>query len=808
MWTNIFGDADKAKERIAAALEKTSDMLNEKASEHASWLKKESEKDSTTYTSLIEIEEQEPRTATQANYNTNNEGQNKVKNFVQQKDEMLGKMQIGWGNVLNATRKHVADAQQQINISGLFQNNSDHRELSLPLDVEALRDAEVVYVTDKLITMGHPYMQSTTDGSITPQRKLAAVGHLLRKRHAGRFMVWDLSEVEYDYSFFDNEVLPFHFPGSPSPPLGMLLKLLLSIESWLKADSRNVAVFHCLTGKGRTSTVLASFLCWTGEAGFHDPVKALEYIAACKRCPPDSLTIPSQRRYASYFSNMLDGVRPHQPPLVLKRIIMSEAPLYSKAPAKLISENSEIVGEEGYAKQFGCAPYLQIFKAGKLLLTTTANLPSDRQDKDDLPFCLPSDGPISFPVEVFIQGDILIRCRHLTRSGQRVSMFRAAFHTGYVATTKVLRLTKSQLDGACTDRRFGDDFFLDLIFEACELNEASKHLVPSMSNVSSDNIEKLDSTEARATEEENQSKTNNDKTKRATSSGNKSISSNEANERRKQGTLSNEQHSKEKEKDVIASTYDSMLHRDSRFWDVIAARRNEHFSNTHANSKQFEEGSSVLSGPTIGRRRDFSKDLGTVASNINNGSTEQGKQIQGISPMDTFSIGDGFGDIFGDSFPKADLQETHVEEKKKAKPSNSRKKDSLMEALMAIDDDLPTSNDQGEGGGKKDSLSQDDALFDNDESGVLKNEKTVGKSKAEGESDVKVNVASTDEDGLSKSDFDKNKESKISESENNPDVAFDLADVTSADGSGFEFEDDDEDDADLEDLENFLTQKK
>lgn len=32
----------------------------------------------------------------------------------------------------------------------------------------------------------------------------------------------------------------------------------------------NTAVFHCLTGKGRTSTVLASFLSWTGEAGFHN----------------------------------------------------------------------------------------------------------------------------------------------------------------------------------------------------------------------------------------------------------------------------------------------------------------------------------------------------------------------------------------------------------------------------------------------------------------------------------------------------------------------------------------------------------
>jgi hypothetical protein len=145
--------------------------------------------------------------------------------------------------------------------------------------------------------------------------------------------VWNLSEVDYDVSILDDQVLTFTFPGSPSPPLGMLLKLLVSMENWMKADDRNVAVVHCLTGKGRTSTVLGAFLCWMGEAGFGDIHQALTYIARCKQMSPNELTIPSQRRYASYFKNMLDGVRPSQPPLLLKRIIMSEAPKVSTSTA-------------------------------------------------------------------------------------------------------------------------------------------------------------------------------------------------------------------------------------------------------------------------------------------------------------------------------------------------------------------------------------------------------------------------------------------------------------------------------------------
>ena len=63
-----------------------------------------------------------------------------------------------------------------------------------------------------------------------------------------------------------------------------------------------------------------------GEAGFGNINEAIEYIAKCKRMDSMTLTIPSQRRYAGYFKNVLDGVKPSQPPLLLKRIIMSEAP--------------------------------------------------------------------------------------------------------------------------------------------------------------------------------------------------------------------------------------------------------------------------------------------------------------------------------------------------------------------------------------------------------------------------------------------------------------------------------------------------
>ena len=98
-----------------------------------------------------------------------------------------------------------------------------------------------------------------------------------KSKHAGRFMIWNISEESYDYSKFAEQVLEYKFPGHPAPPLGLLFKICSSVESWLDADENNVAVIHCLTGKGRTAALMACVLTWIGE--FNSPVEALQYIA-------------------------------------------------------------------------------------------------------------------------------------------------------------------------------------------------------------------------------------------------------------------------------------------------------------------------------------------------------------------------------------------------------------------------------------------------------------------------------------------------------------------------------------------------
>ena len=42
------------------------------------------------------------------------------------------------------------------------------------------------------------------------------------------------------------QVLEFGFPDHHSPPLDMLFKIVLTMHNWLKADTSNIAVVHCL----------------------------------------------------------------------------------------------------------------------------------------------------------------------------------------------------------------------------------------------------------------------------------------------------------------------------------------------------------------------------------------------------------------------------------------------------------------------------------------------------------------------------------------------------------------------------------
>ncbi|KAL3668422.1 hypothetical protein V7S43_006510 [Phytophthora oleae] len=402
---------------------------------------------------------------------------------------MMGFMQKAKVVAASAAKEGAVKARKALDAADM---DALQRRLSYALDRSTgevnLELLNFSYITDNIVAMGFPNMNLGTNRTLLKDNPIDLIAMYLNGNHGGHYMIWNLSEETYDYTYFDNQVLEFNFPGHPAPPLGLVFKICSSIESWLQADEKNLAAVHCLTGKGRTGTVIACYLAWVGQ--FPNAMESLEFVAEQRQTSVEKLTIPSQRRYIQYFNNVMEGVKPRSSPLLLRRVIINTIPVFGERrvlePAKKDSstdDGSETVGVEGESLtsaapaenitqeeemtetiEEGCCPYLQIFKGGKLVFTTTWQ---DMEDGHGIQWASADDGSVSFNVNCMLQGDILIRCRHLTDAGERVSMFRGAFHTGYIPQG-ILRLTKAQLDGACSDPRFDQDFFVDLIFADVE----------------------------------------------------------------------------------------------------------------------------------------------------------------------------------------------------------------------------------------------------------------------------------------------------------------------------------------------------
>lgn len=239
-----------------------------------------------------------------------------------------------------------------------------------------------------------------------------------------------------------------------------------------------------------------------------------------------ALVSPSQLRYVQYFALALDGVKPRSgaaAPLILRRVVAFGVPVLARMPPSSVHEevllstatSSDATREAGMAaggglqgltsalteelrevgaaaKSFlgglresttgegqsssilsaaalpvataGYRPSLQVFRGGRLVHSSAWDNGNGGTASVDDGWVSVEDGAAKFTMDVPLSGDVLIRCRHMgTSPGERETIWRAAFHTGYI-TACSLRLSKRQLDMACDDARVSEDAFVEFFF--------------------------------------------------------------------------------------------------------------------------------------------------------------------------------------------------------------------------------------------------------------------------------------------------------------------------------------------------------
>lgn len=301
-------------------------------------------------------------------------------------------------------------------------------------------EQDVTYITDRVLIMGYP---DAPDRGRTPQ----SVATLLNDLHGNDYVVWNLSEKQYDDTPFYGQVMDFRFPGYPAPPLAQLFKLCMSMESWLTSDPNNVVVVHCMTGRGRSVTIVSCLLEWMGQASRAGD--ALLFACRKRRAHVEQALVPTQIRYVQMFHDIIQGKRPHSRPVTIKRVALHGGPQLEE-------------------------PNFQIFKNGKCLFSSSEPDESSGTTQD-----APGDGAhaeashdeaalLAFAVETAFQGDILLRLRYKEKSsGKFLSLFRYGLHTGYTKSGK-LTLRRQNLDGASVDPRCSDEMSVEIALAAAE----------------------------------------------------------------------------------------------------------------------------------------------------------------------------------------------------------------------------------------------------------------------------------------------------------------------------------------------------
>ncbi|XP_071379587.1 phosphatidylinositol 3,4,5-trisphosphate 3-phosphatase TPTE2-like, partial [Centroberyx affinis] len=134
-------------------------------------------------------------------------------------------------------------------------------------------DLDLTYVTDRVIAMSFP-----SSGKQSFYRNpIKEVARFLDTKHEGHYKVFNLcSEKGYDPKFFHYRVERVFIDDHNVPSLEDMLKYTANVRDWMSADPKNIIAIHCKGGKGRTGTLVCTWLIDSNQ--FESAQDSLEYF--------------------------------------------------------------------------------------------------------------------------------------------------------------------------------------------------------------------------------------------------------------------------------------------------------------------------------------------------------------------------------------------------------------------------------------------------------------------------------------------------------------------------------------------------
>ncbi|XP_056430940.1 cyclin-G-associated kinase isoform X1 [Hyla sarda] len=315
-------------------------------------------------------------------------------------------------------------------------------------------DLDLSYITSRIAVMSFPAegVESAIKNNIEDVRLY------LDAKHPGTYAVYNLCLRKYRPSRFHNRVSECGWPGRRAPNLMNLYSICKNMHQWLKQNPKNVCIVHCLDGRAASAVVVCSFLCF---CHLFTTAEAAVYMFSMKRCPPGIW--PSHKRYIEYMCDMMaeEPIIPHSKPILIKAIVMTPVPLFSKL-------------------RNGCRPFCEVYVGDERVATTSQEYDKMRDFKNE-------DGKAEIPLDVTVQGDVLIVIYHArsTLGGRlqakmtSMKMFQIQFHTGFVprnATT--VKFAKYDLDACDIQEKYPDLFQVNLEVEVSPRDRPANNIPP------------------------------------------------------------------------------------------------------------------------------------------------------------------------------------------------------------------------------------------------------------------------------------------------------------------------------------------
>jgi PTEN phosphatase family protein len=190
-------------------------------------------------------------------------------------------------------------------------------------------DLDLTYVHDSIIAMSWP----SEKAEAFYRNHIDVVASFLRERHQGHYHVYSLcSERTYNEAKFGNHVSRYMLDDHNPAQLPLMLTFAQEVHRRIQEDpAENVAVIHCKGGKGRTGTMVCTYMLF---AGLHpDATSALKQFGMMRTSDDaksfQGVESPSQERFVRYFDRLLrePGQVPPRRTVRLTRLRMTGIPL-------------------------------------------------------------------------------------------------------------------------------------------------------------------------------------------------------------------------------------------------------------------------------------------------------------------------------------------------------------------------------------------------------------------------------------------------------------------------------------------------